>query len=41
MQIGGKGIENLLAYMVLEKKNFRRTQFQKVTIPCPFTLGIG
>jgi hypothetical protein len=26
MQIGGQGIENLLANMVLEKKNFRKTQ---------------
>jgi hypothetical protein len=27
MQIGGKGIENLLENMVLEKKNFKKTQF--------------
>jgi hypothetical protein len=41
MQIGGQGIENLLANMVLEKNNLKKTQFQKVTIPCLFTLGIG
>jgi hypothetical protein len=37
MQIGKESIQNLLLNMVLEKKNFLKTQIQKYTIPCIFT----
>jgi hypothetical protein len=35
MQIGGKGIENMVVNMVLEKK-LKEHKFQKDTIPCFF-----
>jgi hypothetical protein len=43
MQIGSKGIENLLVTMVLERKeeNSEKTQIWKDTFPFLFTWGLA
>jgi hypothetical protein len=38
MQIDGEGIQSFIVYMVLGKKNFKRTQIQKDAFPWLFTL---
>jgi hypothetical protein len=37
MQIDGEGIQSFIGYMVLGKKNFKRTQIQKDAFPWLFT----
>jgi len=41
IQIHGEGIENLLVNMVLWKKNFRKTHFQKTQFHGKMVEGVG